>query len=373
MRIIILISCVLSAIMGMLLGVMPSLPTLDVVAISTTTPAFQYSEIWHVTEATQSNNLVQLSLVQWNPKNNQIAVVNSGDATVKILNSDTGHLQYTLKSLSANSNTGNFIYKLSWSPDGRFLAIAFHGDVIEVWDLSLPQKSKPLTVEYQALNYSISWAADSRRLSIVKSTDGGVKGIIRETLIWDVIDNRELAHLKGDTDTVINVLWSPDGEKLVGMTSYGIAQIWDGHTYEPAINFPKIPADFLLGTDVVVWNPNGEEVIGVGCNVALGGCELWKWDILTGQLQIPFKDKDSTGRPNLDRPTSLTWRPNDSSVLYVAFNPAQTGTYAQLWGTNTGQLLATIDHILSIDWSPDGKSFTTINDDRSVSVWKISS
>jgi uncharacterized protein (TIGR03067 family) len=169
--------------------------------------------------------------------------------------------------------------------------------------------------------WSVAFSPDAKRLATA-SGDKTVK-------VWDAATGQELLTLKGHTAHVGSVAFSPDGKRLASASEDETVKVWDAATGQEALT---------LKGDTAGWNPT-----------------VTVWDLVTGQQ-------------------SLTFKGHNEMVFGVTFSPdgkrlASTSTESvKVWDAATGQESVTLKgHAISVAFSPDGKRLASAGVD--VKVW----
>jgi dipeptidyl aminopeptidase/acylaminoacyl peptidase len=238
--------------------------------------------------------------------------------------------------------------------------------------------------------------------------------------VWAMADGRELFSLKGHTDGVDSVSWSPDGMWLATGSFDGTAKVWkmppsggrqppDG-LQDQGADAPRSPALTLQGRRVC-WSPDGTWLATV-CQD--GTAKVW--DAQDGRPLLKLNRHRSavtaaSWSPDSKRlatasadGTAIVWdvarkrvlatlQGHTSAISVVAWSPdgyrlasssAGYGSEAhtdvgevKIWDAAGGRQLLTLKghtgKVHSVSWSPDGKRLATGSEGGTVKLWDASS
>jgi WD40 repeat protein len=334
---------------------------------------------------------------------------------------------------------------VAFSPgDGRYLAAAGWSRGARVWDVSDPRHPRVIDLRGQldATAVSVSFSPDGRSLATSNSNmvtlwrvgngesweawatlkghsnlvgsvlflNGGrmlASGSLDRTVkLWDITHaGAERDVLSGHTGRVYALAFMPDGRTLVSGDTYGMIKRWDAGTGRegPPLEHPQ-----------EVHRGGGGEVPGAVIGLAIHERTLADnrgnlWDLETGRLLDPLRERAAPGRPvafspdgailatvihggrillsdvatrELSRP-QLTAPPNGSfgcldfhGQILASGGVDQT---VRLWDVATGRELAHSEHrfgghtgiVSSVAFSPDGRTLASGSWDRTVKVWDV--
>jgi WD40 repeat protein len=155
------------------------------------------------------------------------------------------------------------ILSVAFSPDGKHIAVS--GGEIKVWDAATGEEK--LFIKGGS-RHSVAFSNDGR---LVADWENLVK-------VWDA-EGREKLTLKGHTDVVHGVAFSPDGLRIVSGSEDRTVRVWDAASGEAKHTFAA--SGRVRG---VAFSGDGQRVFS-GC---LDGT-VKVWDLGTGQEKISFK------------------------------------------------------------------------------------
>jgi WD40 repeat protein/tRNA A-37 threonylcarbamoyl transferase component Bud32 len=271
------------------------------------------------------------------------------------------HDAQTGQEAAAAELTGS-VAGLSFSPDGRFLAVEGGDHRVKVWDAAqgkelyqLPDAGVQLAAE--------PWSPDGRFLR------AWVRGTEAEeplTRVWAAASGEEAASLKPRVRDFDLLAWAPDGKRLATLES-GTLKVWDVSPRLAGLAGPGKLAGPVPGMAIGsggVWSPDGRRLAG------RDGAMVHVTDAVT-RARVDYHDHG--GGPI----GAATWSPDGRRVA-----TASADHTIRVWDPATGAELHALRGLgapaVLVWWSGDGRRLigagTTAysNNSSGIKVWDTS-
>ncbi|KAI7831702.1 WD40-repeat-containing domain protein, partial [Gamsiella multidivaricata] len=176
------------------------------------------------------------------------------------------------------------------SPDGRFCAVGLYDGTISVYDTSTWAKVHTLRGHTDPV-LSVVYSPIGQQIA-----SGSWDSTVR---LWDAQTGASGPILSGHTDIVTSVVYSPNGQQIASGSRDKTVRVWGAQTGAPG----PILSGHTEGVTSVVYSPSGQQI-------ASGSSDntVRLWDVNSGQCLAVVKDFHGSI-------TSITW------------NPAPNGTY----------------------------------------------
>ena len=249
-----------------------------------------------------------------------------------------GNQKNSFKLPSQDYSRDIIVYGVSWSPDGKRLAVPAINSTVYVWKPSDRQLKK---LEAKDAVFAVSWSPDETDETLAAGTGDG------SITLWRQDSSEPTKILKNHPNWVTRVSWSPDGTTLASVIKENnIVRLYKKNG--ELLRTLEHPSE----VSSVSWSPDGKILVSGSGDKTI---HLWKTD---GTLLATLKANGLV--------YSLSWSPDG----HILATESQNGT-VELWRANPllTSLIGHTDKVNSISWSPNGQLLASGSNDRTVRLW----
>jgi WD40 repeat protein len=142
------------------------------------------------------------------------------------------------------------IYSIAWSPDGKVIASGSYDKMVKLWDVGSGKELKNLQDHIDAV-FALAFSPDGKHLASA-SQDRTVK-------VWDVAAGSRLYTLSDALDALTGIAYSPSGDRIAAAGFDKTIYLWSVGETEGALKQSLIgDEDSILA---LVWSPDGKTII----------------------------------------------------------------------------------------------------------------
>ncbi|KAF9173746.1 hypothetical protein BGX20_002201 [Mortierella sp. AD010] len=229
-----------------------------------------------------------------------------------------------------------------YSPDGKALAVGTQGGFSMYETSGWDRVWSSTDGDQFVIQLVFSPASDL----IVSGDDDSVK-------LWDVKTGNCIHTLKGHSDTVSYIAFSPNGNRIVSGSDDRTLRLWDVETGE-CIYELKGYTGIIFG---VAFSPKGDLFASGSSDLAVK-----LWNVETGECVHDFRGHTKTIN-------CVLYSPKGDHVA----SGGQDKT-VRLWNVDAGNCVYTLQHeyrIITLAYSPKGDRIASASGDKTVKLWNV--
>jgi WD40 repeat protein len=249
------------------------------------------------------------------------------------------------------------------------LASASLDQTIRIWDVQVNSVAFGQAIKilqgFTDWVLDVSWSPSGDKLasSVVVRASVDTGQLINEVDVWDVSDivNAKIVLELPRLANLAAITWSPDGIYLAYAGDDGNIVNYHGVVYE-TVSGELVTTLPSFGTSLIFsnrWNP----VANVLAMTAEEFQEIYLFNPLSGQLLTTLSGQQAiTG--------AVAWSPDGSQLSSASLDDS-----IQIWDVGTAQTLSVIQdtsQVYQTDWSPDGSKLASLNAENIVRIWDVS-
>jgi WD40 repeat protein len=240
---------------------------------------------------------------------------------------------------------------LVWTPDGAEIVMAIRNGIYFCDPDSL---EKRLFIETESRITSIAFSPDGRVLA-----SGNSDGMLQ---LWDVETGVSIHTWEGHTNSVINLVFSPDNVILAstGRDDYDSLKLWEPNTGRLIISREVRLHDVTLHPSrALTFSPNGS-ILATGSGEEYA---ILFWDPVNSTLIRKIKGFSGMVR-------DITFSP-DGSLLASAGRDASVRLWDVETGTSLNILQTDAGDLNSVSFSPDGRVLASGSGDGTIRLYDV--
>ena len=193
--------------------------------------------------------------VVWTPDNTRFAYLHEGEAYITVVDEQTGPTELLIPIGISLSD-----YLVGWSPNGQQL-VYIHRDTLMLLDIRTGEHHTLISDEDVNFRF-VEWSPDGRHLLVSFNFERNMNRYVLQLLpMTDVSAPIEPMTLFDQLDRVVNLKWSPDGQRIVLVEMPGNVRTMRILSLLP--DQGRITGDLLLPLDArqVQWSPDGRRLL----------------------------------------------------------------------------------------------------------------
>jgi cell division cycle protein 20 (cofactor of APC complex) len=290
-----------------------------------------------------------LDLLDWSSTN--VVGVALGDS-IWMWNAANGAVQ----KLMSTQGEGSHVTSLSWVQQGNIMAVGTSDNKVQIWDVEKLRQVRSMDGHRERVS-SLAWNGP------ILSSGGRDSTIVHH-------DVRQQQHkvgtLRGHTQEVCGLKWSPSGTFLASGGNDNLLNIWDGRFTREAGQTCETPLHRLEAHQAAVkalaWCPSQRHLLASGGGTADRMIRLW--NACSGAMLNEVGTNSQV--------CSLQWSQHDKELVSShGFPHNQLILWKYPLMVKAAELTGHTGRVLHMTQSPDGTTICSAAADETLRFWKI--
>ena len=290
-----------------------------------------------------------LNLLDWSPTN--VLGVALGDS-IYMWNATDGSIQQLMQTTGEDTH----VTSLSWIPQGNYMAVGTSDHKVQIWDVEKLKQVRSMD-GHRARVGSLAWNGPTL------SSGGRDSTIIHHDVRQQ---QHKIGTLRGHTQEVCGLKWSPSGTQLASGGNDNLLNIWDDrYTREAGLtcdtSLHRLEAH-QAAVKALAWCPWQRHLLASGGGTADRMIRFWNAN--NGQM---LNEVDTHSQV-----CALQWSPHDKELVSshgYSHNQLILWKYPSM--VKVAELTGHTSRVLHMAQSPDGTTICSAAADETLRFWKI--
>lgn len=281
-----------------------------------------------------------LNLLDWSSTN--VIAVALGE-TVYLWNASNG----SISELCQTEGADNYVSSVSWLNDGAYLAVGTADATVQIWDVVQQKRVRTMAGQHDSRVGAMDWNEHIL-------TSGSKSGLIVNSDVR--VQDHCVGTLRGHTQEVCGLKWSPDGKLLASGGNDNVLNIWTAEG-----NKQHSLTQHTAAVKALAWCPWQSNLLASGGGSA--DRHIRFWNTTTGACVNSIDTKSQV--------CSLLWNKEHHEIISGhGFSQNQLTIWKYPTLSKVTELTGHTQRVLSMAMSPDCSTVVSAAADETLRFWK---
>lgn len=285
--------------------------------------------------------------ISWSPDGTYIAS-GSQAGVCQVWTADKGELKFSIRSTIQTPISDDFVQSLVWSRHNPLrIAVGFIDGTLQILDMNHRTRIGSLD-QVAKTNGALSWSPDEKYLAVCANiTENAV-------FIYEVATRQIVYTYQDHTDSIHVVAWSPDGKYVASGSQDTTIRVWEPLNGQTHLKYVGHSGDIAA----LCWSSDSKKIVSAAQDYVV---HIWEPD--SGNTL--YTHQYSSGAPM----GKVAWSHNSQLIAAYPGTGSIDILDAQLTIKQTIQTGVAFD----FSWSPDDTRLATANYNNIAQIWRVGS